>query len=344
MKDKLVSNKGSGLGVILYGVTLLLALIFAAINFVNSKVIESGYNSLRDAVQAASSGSVMHLLTTQREGTSAVQSTVIKNSGYDIYLQLALGYLINRSTDVNNTSDTEIQSGDLNNFMKLDHQKVVNSTLALLEGSVHRVYKKNENGDRFLVPIINNTEKYKVIMFFIEPYESNGKKYFDIIAYGNGDYDTANHTITKTLVPNGIVAIEGATIKDVDSNKVVEVSGNTMESTYKNIQSTINAIVNTNYKINQDGDSFNINLNAHGDLDGLVREMQTSPHYLIVVKDFALPTIFDGEDTNSFKKFFSISGDGSLKNPMCALNTGKIQRHLQTEEEKNEGRWSDSIR
>ena len=62
--------------------------------------------------------------------------------------------------------------------------------------------------------------------------------------------------------------------------------------------------------------------------------METYPHYLIVVKDFALPTIFDGVETNSGNPgiksvFTSLSGDGSLSSPMCALNTGKIQRQTE---------------
>ena len=74
---------------------------------------------------------------------------------------------------------------------------------------------------------------------------------------------------------------------------------------------------------------FDINLNATGsyDYNKLIREMETYPHYLIVVKDFALPTIFDGVETNSGNPgiksvFTSLSGDGSLSSPMC-ITSGK---------------------
>jgi len=61
--------------------------------------------------------------------------------------------------------------------------------------------------------------------------------------------------------------------------------------------------------------------------------METYPHYLIVVKDFALPTIFNGIDTgeagSGIKSVLDMSGGNKLKTPMCALNTGKIQRQTE---------------
>ena len=329
-RDIIKDNKGSGLGVILYGVTLLLILIFVAVNIVNAKVIENGYNSLRDAVQSASAGSVIHLLTKESSTSTQAQKNIISGDKYDIYLQLALGYIINRHTNAIN--NTYAQSGELNNFIKLDHQKVVNETMALLEDAVIR---------RKGTSTINDTYKYKIMMFFIEPYynddnkeynpdEENkrGQKYFHIVAYGNGDYDLNNgiqREIAETVVP-------------------VEDGENDMKSVYKNIETSINSIVNCGYggmdTAVQDvygmSTSFEINLNADGsnDYDKLIREMETYPHYLIVVKDFALPTIFDGVETNSgnpgIKSLFtSLSGDGSLSSPMCALNTGKIQRQTE---------------
>lgn len=312
-RDRIKNNKGSGLGVILYGVTLLLILIFVAINIVNAKVIENGYNSLRDAVQSASTGSVIHLLT--GSASTEKQNTIIGKSGYDIYLQLALGYIINRDTGA--TNDTYAQSGELNNFIKLDHQKVVNETMALLEDAVIR---------RRGASTINNTDKYKIMMFFIEPYydSSTKKKYFDITAYGNRDYGY-----------NGGVP---EAIAHIDSIR----SDNSMKAVYQDVERKINSIVNcTGYMIGDNASSysmstsFDISLNSTGssDYDGLIREMETYPHYLIVVKDFALPTIFDG-DTNDFGTgirglFTSLSGDGSLSSPMCALNTGKTQRQTE---------------
>lgn len=308
-RDRIKNNKGSGLGVILYGVTLLLILIFVAINIVNAKVIENGYNSLRDAVQSASTGSVIHLLT--GSASTGQQNTIISTSGYDIYLQLALGYIINRDTGAIN--DTYAQSGELNNFIKLDHQKVVNETMALLEDAVIR---KNAGA-------INDTNKYKIMMFFIEPYydSSTKKKYFDITAYGNHDYGY-NEGIPEAIA-------------HIDSIR----GDNSVEAVYQDVERKINSIVNcTGYMIGDNASSYSmstsfaISLNSTGSSDykGLIREMETYPHYLIVVKDFALPTIFDG-DTNDIGTgirglFTSLSGDGSLSSPMCALNTGKTQR------------------
>lgn len=315
-RDRIKTNKGSGLGVILYGVTLLLILVFVAINIVNAKVIENGYNSLRDAVQSASTGSVIHLLTKVENGTTQAQKNIISGDKYDIYLQLALGYIINRNT--NNTNDTYTQSGELNNFIKLDHQKVVNETMALLEDAVIR---------RKGASTINNTDKYKIMMFFIEPYyDINNKKFFHIIAYGNGDYDITN-------------GIQG----EIATEMVSSDNTNNMKSVYQEVENTISRIVNCEHGGMTTSDknkydmsvSFDISLNSTGslDYDGLVREMETYPHYLIVVKDFALPTIFDG-DTNDIGTgirglFTSLSGDGSLSSPMCALNTGKTQRQTE---------------
>ena len=311
----ILNNKGSGIGVILYGMTLLLILIFTAVNIVNSKTIESGYNSLRDAVQSASAGSVIHLLTSNRSTTTA-QNSIITSASYDVYLQLALGYLINRSP-ASTTSDRYVQSGELNNFIKLDHQKVVNSTMALFADAVFR----NRGGNHYQT--ISNTDKYKILMFFIEPYaDASNQKYFDIICYSNNDW-------------NGNVTAEYA-------RSVVKRDSGNMKGIYQDVQGQINSIVKGFY---DDGRSYNINLNANGsDLAQKVREMETYPHYLIVVKDFALPTIFDGVDTNDREGagirsiFTSLSGDGKLHTPMCALNTGKVQR--QTEDKGwTQERW-----
>lgn len=315
-RKMLKDNKGSGLGVILYGVTLLLVLIFIAVNIVNSKVIENGYNSLRDAVQSASAGSVIHLLTKETSTTTTAQKNIISGDKYDIYLQLALGYIINRNT--NAVNDTYVQSGELNNFIKLDHQKVVNETMALLEDAVVR---------RRGASSINNTNKYKIMMFFIEPYQNpSGKKFFNIIAYGNGDYD-----------------LEDGIERELATGIVDSEHSRDMKTVYSEVEKSINRIVNCEHsgmkdanKYKMDNVSYEISLNAEGsaDYDKLVREMETYPHYLIVVKDFALPTIFDGKDTNDagsgIKSLFtSLSGDGSLSSPMCALNTGKIQRQTE---------------
>jgi len=358
---KLLSNKGSGLGVILYGITLLLILLFTAINIVNSKVIENGYIALRDAVQSASSSSVIHLLTSTRVDeagnmgvTIAQQQIISGDTGvdgkttpiYDIYLQLALGYLVNREQEAEATiSDTEIQTGEINNFIKLDHQKVVNTTLALLEDAI--LMKKNNTTGKNDPIDIWDTSKYKIMMFFIEPYrDANNKKFFNIIAYGNHNYRRGSG------IP---IEDEPLAFGFVDSSE----GKNKMENIYNNVQEVVNNIVNCNYAemdnspigesykvfrknvIGEDVEKeFNVNLNPAGSsYDQLIRDMETYPHYLIVVKDFALPTIFDG-DTNDAgtgakslfdpkEVFTSLSGDGTLTTPMCALNTGKVQRQTE---------------
>ena len=331
-KQKKLYNKGSGFGVILFGITLLLVLLFTAINIVNSKIVENGYLSLRDAVQSASAGSVIHLLTSQRENATEAQQTVISgsknNAAYDIYLQLALGYLINRKPEANiQDNDIVVKTGEINNFIKLDHQKVVNSTMALLENAVIRDKDKKISED-----------DYKIMMFFIEPYQQeDGKKFFDIIAYGNRDYDTVSNNITSNFA---------STIVRSDNH-------DNMKSVYEAIEKSISEIVNcegdgfakpedkTFY--NTDG-KFYISLNASGIIDNyaeLIREMETYPHYLIVVKDFALPTIFDGIETNDegsgIRSLFSGSQKSTLKTPMCALNTGKVERHKNNGDEND---WS----
>lgn len=314
----LQNNKGSGIAVVIYGVVLMLLLIFTAINTLNAKIIENAYNSLRDSVLAASSGSVIHLLT-DSSGSTQAQNTVITDKSYDVYLQLALGYIINRT---DNNSSTSVQGAEINNFIKLDHKKVVNSTMALLDDAVVR-NKKNSSGDKIG---INNTEKFKILMFFIEPMysESDYEKYFNIIMYTNGDCDEDGN-----LTGNGRVDLAGA-----------DISGSSMKDVYNNIQSRINGLVNDHTIFNEDENTFttfSINLNpSGGSLDNLVRRMETVPYYLIVVKDFALPTLFNGVETNSnesiFKSAFtSLSGDGKLKTPMCALNSGKTERKLKEE-------------
>ena len=340
MKNNLRSNKGSGLGVILYGVTFLLILVFTAINIVNSKVIENGYNSLRDAVLAASSGSVIHLLTTDVEGESRVtqaQKDIISTADYDVYLQLALGYLINRNnTDVGN--GTVIQSGEINNFIKLDHQKVVNSTLALLDDAIMR---RNES--------ITETEEYKVMMFFIEPYyeKSTNKKYFDIIAYGNSGYEfdstlggyTIKKELARIIVPSSTSGIYG--MKDVFENvesaieSIVNCEYDGMTYEYDGVTHTYNGMLSADKNRYKTLKKFSINLNSQNSSDyaGLIRNMETYPYYVLVIKDFALPTIFDGKETNDVgggirNLFTSLSGDGKLDVPMCALNSGKTQRKL----------------
>jgi len=65
------------------------------------------------------------------------------------------------------------------------------------------------------------------------------------------------------------------------------------------------------------------------------RKMETKPYYMVVVKDFALPTLFQDTYTNVQKNknifrsaFEAISGDGRLKTPIVALNAANVERKL----------------
>lgn len=309
------NNKGSGIAVVIYGVILMMLLIFTAINILNAKIIESAYNSLRDAVLAASSGSVIHLLT-DTDNAAKLQSGAngkIDRNNYDIYLQLALGYIINR--DTSSYSSTSVQGAETNNFIKLDHKKVVNSTMALLDDAIIRDRKKHTD--------ISETDKFKIFMFFIEPHytENEYEKYFDIIMYTNAEYQDG-----ALIEDAGTPLLAGGT-----TNTISAGSRGSMEEIYDALESTISHAVNDNLNENYFGGQVNININSSGSsYDQLIREMETMPYYLIVVKDFALPTLFDGVDTNTENNniFTFLSGNGSLKTPMCALNSGKTERKL----------------
>jgi hypothetical protein len=163
-------------------------------------------------------------------------------------------------------------------------------------------------------------------MFFIEPHytDNDYEKYFDIIMYTNEEYQDGS-LIDGAGTP---LLAGGAT------NTISAGSKGNMEEIYDALESTINHAVNTNLLIGDTSDSFTINLNSSGSsYDQIIREMETMPYYLIVVKDFALPTLFDGVDTNTENNniFTFLSGNGSLKTPMCALNSGKTERKLKEE-------------
>ena len=76
-------------------------------------------------------------------------------------------------TEVKQTGNV-VESGTVNNFIKLDHKKVVNSTLALLDDSVVKRAGRS----------IHDTSRYKILMFFIEPnYDTNYKKSFNMLNF-----------------------------------------------------------------------------------------------------------------------------------------------------------------
>jgi len=340
-------QNGDGIAVLVYGVTLMLVFTFLAINVVNGQIIENGYNSLRDAVQSASTGSVIHLLTSTDTVTEE-QGNVIDKNGlqnkdnnlppYDIYLQLALGYIINRAPNgsgINATTQDDsnkVQTGNVNNFIKLDHKKVISSTLALLEDSVIRG-KKTQEGVH--TPLdITDTEYFKILMIFIEPHYNNNnyEKYFNIIVYGNGDVSKSGGSVTYA----GKTYFAGSSSGDP-------------KYVYDNVQDTLTSIVNSddpigngiNYRL-EDADGRQMHLKVsltdgnHEEEKDLMRKMETKPYYMIVVKDFALPTLFRNTYTdvkkgsNIFRDVFnSLSGDGRLKTPIVALNSAKVERKLE---------------
>ena len=345
MNTNLNKQKGDGIAVVVYGVTLMIVFVFLAINLLNGKIIENGYNSLRDSIQSAATGSVIHLLTTtDSDNMTQEQSSLVNKTGqnsdnvhapYDIYLQLALGYIINRAQDPGVISDPDednvvVQTGNVNNFIKLDHKKVVSSTLALLEDSVIR--GKSVIGARSETLPIYNTNYFKILMIFIEPlYNNDYEKYFNIIVYGNGDVSKDSD---GSLILQGKTYLAGSSEGD-------------MTALYNNINAEIKNIVNApnptgtgvDYGINS---SISIHLTDGNSTSGeeLMRKMETKPYYLIVVKDFALPTLFQNvytdtdvsanEKTNIFRGAFeAISGNGRLKTPIVALNSAKIERKVE---------------
>lgn len=280
------SEKGDGISIVILGTCLMLMFIFASVNILNGKIIEERYNVLKDSVQSAAAGSVIHLLMDTSD-TTVQQAKRVTDLKYDPYFQLALGYLVNDSPT---SGGIYAKTGDINNFIKLDHKKVITSTLELISKTVL-------GGDKSLFS--NNAINYNIIMFFIEPnYSSDYKQSFDLISYRSND------------PYNGVVNT---------------VEANNEEGLYINLQQAINDTVNRD----NNGVTYNINLGANNDASELVRKMQTNPYYLVVVRDFALPTLFGNTKGNIFKDAFtSISGDGKLRTPICALQAGKIERKV----------------
>lgn len=287
---RILSQRGSGIAVVVFGVVVMLVFIFLAMNIMNAGLIEQGYNNLRDAVMSASTGSVIHLLLEQNSTQAGLTQMSTQNTTitYDPYLQLALGYIINYDNIGANINSSTIGI-EKNNFIKLDHKRVINSTLQLLKDNVL-------NGAD-----IGDTNKYQILMFFIEPnYNDIYKKSFNVIWYTNGAPNT------------GI--IEGP------------IEGNSMQGIYDELVNRISSIVNTKIGKNT---NYRIELNSQGLSDKeLVHKMETRPYYLIVVKDFALPTIF-GVTTQDDGSFLSLFGNsGRLSQPMCALQAGQIERKI----------------
>lgn len=336
MKLRVNRQNGDGIAVIVYGVTLMIVFTFLAINILNGKIIENGYNSLRDSIMSATTGSVIHLMTSVDSYKEQEQDTKKQNTSeestptrlnYDLYLQLALGYIINRNPDPGNIANPQednkvVQSGNINNFLKLDHKKVVESTLALLEDSVIR--GKGNANTPLNIRGEAATKHFKILMIFIEPHYDNStyQKGFDIIVYGN-----EKGSEVGTIYPITVTVDDATDMGDV----------------YEAIELQINNIVNSGTPVyGGTTDAYKIPyhisvklLEGHSTRDEMVRNMETKPYYVVVVKDFALPTLFRNTYTdvnaksNIFRSAFeSLSGDGHLKTPIVALNSAKIERKL----------------
>jgi len=296
------SERGDGIAVVAFGIFILMVMIFIALNTLNSRLVEQGYNNLRDAVMSASSGSVIHLLLNVDETNPDNNQIGLQQPGttlqYDPYLQLALGYIINYNASGSAGVANKEISVEQNNFIKLDHKKVVNSTLKLIDDVV-----LNGQGN-----IYGNFDRYQIFMFFIEPnYDNDYLKSFNLIYYTNEDMVPTEHGV------------------------ILPVSGSSMKEMYMNLEGTIST------KVSEiSGKTYKINLNADAAVsdEDLIRRMETKPYYLIVVSDFALPTIFTGatgetlttQDNGIIKSLFGT--DGSLAQPMCALQSGKIERKI----------------
>jgi len=299
---RILSQRGGGIAIVAFGVVVMLVFIFTAMNILNSKMIEQGYNNLRDSVMSASTGSVIHLLLDVDEDNIDENQLGVKpqntNITYDPYLQLALGYIINYENISNPNTNSAVIGVEKNNFIKLDHKKVINSTLQLISDTVL-------NGDS-----IHNFNKYQIFMFFIEPNYNNAyKKSFNLIWYTNDN------------------CISGSS--DPYNGTVVTIDGDSMEEMYVDLETKISNAVNSKGNMSK---KYHINLNADADVSNeeLIRRMETRPYYLIVVKDFALPTIFGNNSTTQSNGIIkSLFGqDGTLSQPMCALQAGKIERRL----------------
>lgn len=300
IKKFVKSEKGDGISIVIYGTIVMMVFIFTAVNFLNGKIIEEKFNTLKDAVESAAAGSVVHLLTGENAG-SITQNKQNTDISYDVYLQLALGYLINYEGQGN------VAVGATNNFIRIDHAKAVESTLELISKSV-----LGQNKDY----LIKNPDKYSILMFFIEPssnYDKDYRKTYDLIVYRTDQNGMYNET---TGYKGTVFATNLTTYTAIE-----EAINNQVNSQYVNgtLSSTKGVSGYTQYNIS-------LGANSKEDQDSLLRSMGDYPYYLIVVKDFKLPSLLSS-DTSKGSNIL-VMNDGKLKKPIATLQAGKVERKV----------------
>jgi len=186
LDDLLKKESGSGIGIVIYGIVVLLVLSLVSINILNAKIIQDGYDRLRDSLDAAVAGSVLHIAL-DNEQKDEIKSTGTytydtSDTGYtyqyDPWLQLALGFLMQSDKTDESASGTALEGEETitNDFIKFDRKRVVTHTMRVLQdGVLANIGEPNE---------ILNTDKYQILMIFMEPaYDNDLDKSIDIIAY-----------------------------------------------------------------------------------------------------------------------------------------------------------------
>ena len=305
LDDMLKKESGSGIGIVIYGIVVLLVLSLVSINILNAKIIQDGYDRLRDSLDAAVSGSVLHIAldNQQKDDISGSVGTDTYQYQYDPWLQLALGFLMTSDSISGGGTALEGENTVTNDFIKFDRKKVVTHTMRVLQDGVL------SNADSILATQ-GGTHKYQVIMVFLEPaYDDELDKSIDIIAYDTSMFIETGGNIKPNDGPGG-------NFKGVYYN----VGANIGE-----INTAITNIVNSRFP---SGKTYDISLNG-GD-DDLVEQLKTRPYYFVIVKDFALPTLFGDTKNDNVFVDLTVSGDGHV-GPMFALQGANTKRKIAEE-------------
>ena len=272
--DNILKNEsGSGMGVVIYGIVIMLVLSLVSINILNAKIIQDGYDRLRDSVEAAAAGSVLHIALGNQEDFADTNSLTSKSDyqvAYDPWLQLALGFLMTSDAtggSVGNAIDTSGGNQTVaNDFIKFDRERVVTHTMKVLQDGV-------------LKSTGNITDsKYKIKMVFLEPaYTSSLDKNIDIIVYDNTMFELKSDGNIKTnsSFKGKAWVATGSTDEDL------------MYDEYTGVQGVINNNVVSGVKINLEGNN------------DLLEGLKTRPYYFIIIEDFPLPTLFGGDTRNN---------------------------------------------
>ena len=292
LDDILKNESGSGMGVVIYGIVIMLVLSLVSINILNAKIIQDGYDRLRDSVEAAAAGSVLHIALGNQSDTISSSSGKGKSDyqvAYDPWLQLALGFLMTSDATGASTGDANvIETGNTvtNDFIKFDREKVVTHTMRLLQDGVLKSTGKITDS------------KYKIKMVFLEPaYNSSLNKSIDIIVYENNP-----SMFDVNLCPN-------SNFKGV----AYLAQGNSNEALMQSIETVINTSVVEGFTVDLGGKA------------GLIEDLQTRPYYFIIVEDFPLPTLFtDTNDDNLFKSIGQIADEHVTMFALQGANTKRI--------------------